>query len=67
MMNDETPLDADELMNFSERIEQLPPADAKWVESLFQECLRARMHEAELLVGQTDGGASGNHGNELEA
>ena len=48
-MNEETPLDADELMNFAERIEQLPHADAEWVGALFQECLRARMHEAELL------------------
>jgi hypothetical protein len=48
-MNDENPLDADDLMNFSERIEQLPLADADWVGALFQECLRARMHEAELL------------------
>jgi len=48
-MDDETPLDADELMNFAERIEQMPQADAEWVGALFQECLRARMHEAELL------------------
>ena len=48
-MNEETPLDADELMNFADRIEQLPPDDAEWVSALFQECLRARMHEAELL------------------
>jgi hypothetical protein len=46
------PLDADELMNFSERIERLPPEDAEWVGRLFQECLRARMREAELLEAQ---------------
>lgn len=65
MMNDETPLDADELMNYAERIEQLPSADAEWVGPLFQECLRARMHEAELLSGQAETSARG--GNELEA
>ncbi len=53
-MNDEAPLDADELMNFSVRIERLPPDDAEWVGRLFAECLRARMHEAELLAGQMD-------------
>ena len=53
-MNDEIPLDADELMNFAERIEQLPLADAEWVGALFQECLRARMHEAELRVAALD-------------
>ena len=63
-MNDELPIDADELMNFAERIEQLPPADAEWVDRLFQECLRARMHEAELLSGvQGDtGGAESSEG-----
>ena len=55
MHNEETPLDADELMNFAERIELLPPADAEWVASLFQECMRARMHEAELLAAQIEG------------
>lgn len=43
-------LDAEELMGFSERIAGLPPADAAWVARLFEECLRARMHEAELLA-----------------
>lgn len=41
-MNDETPLDADDLMNIADRIEQLPPADAEWAARLFVECLRAR-------------------------
>jgi len=59
-MNDESPLDADELMNFSERIEQLLPADAEWVGRLFQECLRARMHEAELLSDQSENGQTGS-------
>lgn len=49
MLEAAEPIDADELMNFAERIEQLEPADAEWVGALFQECLRARMHEAELL------------------
>lgn len=49
-MHDETtPLDADELMILADRIDRLPPAEAEWVGRLFQECLRARMHEAELL------------------
>ncbi|MDR1709771.1 MAG: hypothetical protein LBS70_08640 [Candidatus Accumulibacter sp.] len=54
MNEDIQPLDAEELMGFSARIEQLPAGEAEWVGRLFQECLRARMHEAELL---TDGGA----------
>lgn len=66
-MDDETPLDADELMNLAERIEQLPPADAEWVEKLFQECLRARLHEAELLTGQPADSVSGHDGSDLEA
>lgn len=64
MTNDSEPLDADELMNFAERIEHLPPADAQWAGRLFQECLRARMHEAELLSEQADAG--GVNGRELE-
>ena len=54
-MHDEiTPLDADDLMIFADRIEQLPPDDAEWVGRLFQECMRARMHEAELLESHAD-------------
>jgi hypothetical protein len=64
-MNDQAPLDADELMNFAGRIEQLPPADAGWVDCLFQECLRARMHEAELLTGLSDSAETGNYGKEF--
>ncbi len=45
------PLDSDDLMNYSERIGALAANDAEWVGALFQECLRARMHEAELLCG----------------
>ena len=44
------PMDVDELMNFSDRIERLPPNDAEWVNRLLQECLRARIHEADLLL-----------------
>jgi hypothetical protein len=47
--NDDTPLDADELMNFADRVDRLPPADAEWVGRLLQEAMRARLHEAELL------------------
>jgi hypothetical protein len=50
MPNPDTPLDADELMNFAERVDHLPPADAEWVGRLLQECMRCRMHEAELLA-----------------
>ncbi|MDR3221551.1 MAG: hypothetical protein LBU46_06035 [Candidatus Accumulibacter sp.] len=46
------PLDADELMGISERIDRLPTEEAEWVGRLFQECMRARMREAELLEGQ---------------
>lgn len=53
-MTDVAPLDADELMNFAERIESLPAADAEWVGRLFEECVRARLHEAELLAGDGD-------------
>ena len=67
MVNDEAPLDADELMNFGDRIEQLPAADAEWVSRLFQECLRARMSEAELLNGLTDSCETGKPDLELEA
>jgi hypothetical protein len=51
-MDQETPpLDADELLGFFERIDRLSAEDAKWVGRLFEECMRARMHEAELLEG----------------
>jgi len=61
-MDDQTPLDADELMNFAERIEQLSPDDAEWVGALFQECLRARMHEAELFTASVmEGDEEGAH------
>jgi len=47
--DDDAPLDADELMNFADRVERLPPADAEWVGRLLREAMRARLHEAELL------------------
>lgn len=56
MLNEDTPLDADELMLFADRVEQLPPAEAEWVGRLLQECMRARMHEAELIAGVADAG-----------
>jgi hypothetical protein len=65
-MNDAAPLDADELMNFAERIEQLPPMDAEWVNRLFQECLRARMHEAELMCAATEEGDVDGKRGEIE-
>ena len=66
-MDDTLPLDADELMNFSERIEQLPPAEAEWVTRLFNECLRSRMHESELLAGLGRNEDSASDHSELEA
>jgi hypothetical protein len=63
MPNQDTPLDADELMNFADRLEQLAPADAEWVGRLLQECIRCRMREAELL---SDTHALGSSDGELE-
>ena len=66
-MHDEiTPLDADDLMIFADRIEQLQPDDAEWVGRLFQECMRARMHEAELLESHADEPAPANDDSELD-
>ena len=48
MTDERAPLEPDKLMNLYERIEQLPPRAAEWVGRLFDECLRARLHEAEL-------------------
>ena len=67
MTNSEVPLDADELMNLADRIERLPAVDAEWVRTLFQECLRARMHEAELLTGMSDSGTASKSNSELES
>lgn len=52
-MDDQIPLDADELMLMTDRVEQLPPDAAEWVGRLFIECVRARTHEAELLSAQS--------------
>lgn len=54
MNTDAEPLDAEVLMEYSERIAALPPDDASWVGRLFDECLRARLHEAELLAAAAD-------------
>ncbi|MFB0937220.1 MAG: hypothetical protein QMB52_15705 [Propionivibrio sp.] len=61
-----TPLDADELMILADRIERLPPAEAEWVGQLFQECLRARMHEAELLENQAGEAVPAEDGGDLD-
>ena len=50
------PLDVDELMGFSERIEHLQVGDAEWVGRLFRECVRARMREVEWREDQSVGG-----------
>jgi hypothetical protein len=60
MLNPDTPLDADELMNFADRVELLPPDDAEWVARLLQECMRCRMREAELLA-EAHGLGSSDH------
>ena len=65
-MNDETPLDVDDLMNIADRIEMLPPADSEWAARLFGECVRARTHEAELMSGSVENDA-GSSGNSIEA
>ena len=66
-MHDETtPLDADELMILADRIDRLPPADAEWVGRLFQECLRARMHEAELLESHANEAAPAKNDGEFD-
>ena len=44
------PMDADELMILADRIDTLPVEDAAWAQRLLQECLRARMREAELIA-----------------
>jgi hypothetical protein len=54
MDQENEPLDADELVGFSECIGRLPAEDAEWVGRLFQECMRLRMREAEWL--ETRGG-----------
>jgi len=60
-------LDADVLMDFSERIATLPPADAEWVSQLFDECLRARLHEAELLAAAAEGSDAGTGESAVES
>lgn len=61
MSDSDSPLDVEILLAFADRIDSLPPETAEWVGSLFQECLRARMHEAELLSSSaSDLAPSGN-------
>ncbi len=67
MQEENVPLDADELMVLADRIDTLAPGDAEWVSRLFQECLRARMHEAELLEHQAEENAPATCVKELDA
>ena len=61
MSDSDSPVDAETLLAFADRIDTLPPEAAEWVGTLFQECLRARMHEAELLSGgDNDASPAGN-------
>jgi hypothetical protein len=55
MDQDVQPLDAEDLLGFFERIDRLPPEDAAWVGRLFDECVRARTREAELMEGGGNG------------
>jgi hypothetical protein len=59
MGQDVQALDAEELMGFFERIDRLPPEDAAWVGRLFDECVRAREREAELMEGSGGGVPAG--------
>ena len=52
MVNENGPLDADDLMMLAERAAQLPASDAEWVGILLHELQRARTHEAELLAAR---------------
>lgn len=47
-------LDAEVLAALGERILELPDAHAAWVTQLFEECVRARLAEAEHLAGEID-------------
>ena len=70
MANEIDPLDAEELMGFADRIGDLSPDDFDWVSRLFQECMRARMREAELLernhVGERDNSGNEHQEQDLE-
>ena len=65
---EDEPLDAETLLDFAERIEGLPPETAAWVGPLFQECLRARLREAELVADaatpSADAPVPGRHQNQ---
>lgn len=50
MVNQDTPLDADDLAIFADRIEALPPDDAEWVARLWREVLRLRALETAALT-----------------
>ncbi len=70
MSDSDSPLDAETLLAFADRIDTLPPEAAEWVGTLFQECLRARMHESELLSSSVSdalpaGNAAGRDDTEL--
>lgn len=63
----DAPLDADEIMILAERVDELPPEHATWVNRLLQELLRARTHEAELLTTQANSGdVTGNGAGALD-
>ncbi|MBP6070395.1 MAG: hypothetical protein KA507_01365 [Candidatus Accumulibacter sp.] len=62
MVNENGPLDADDLMMLAERAAQLPASDAEWVGILLHELQRARTHEAELLAARASSGGPVDHG-----
>ncbi|HEY5761929.1 MAG TPA: hypothetical protein VIS73_01835 [Rhodocyclaceae bacterium] len=55
-MTDETaiPIDPEDLAALGERILELPDEQATWVMALYQECVRARLAEAEHLASTLD-------------
>ena len=55
-MTDETatPIDPEDLAALGERILELPDEQAAWVMTLYQECVRARLAEAEHLASTLD-------------
>lgn len=67
MPDENTPMDADELMNLAGRIECLAPGETEWASRLLEECMRARMREAELLSAVGDASATNATNNERGA
>ncbi|HNG38352.1 MAG TPA: hypothetical protein PK981_04835, partial [Accumulibacter sp.] len=54
MLNQDPPLDADDLAIFADRIEALPPETAEWVARLWREVLRLRTLETDMSIRSVD-------------